>query len=433
MFKFHKLDNVTNFLGRGVQPAYDENGIIVFNQRCVRNNIVSLKESRITNPEKRKISKEKFLQKYDVLVNSTGVGTLGRVGQIKDINYAATVDSHVTIVRPNLSCFNGLFFGYAMVYSQPKIEAMGEGTTGQTELSRKRLGSQIKVPIPNLEIQNKIAEILTVYDNLIENNNNRIQILSKLTEIIFREWFIKYRFPSKEKFEMIESEVGLIPQNWEIKPLRELISYYIGGGWGKEYHESDFPDEAYVIRGTDIPQVSVGNLKSCPHRFHKASNLKSRKIKSTDIVFEVSGGSKGQPVGRNILITEEVVNRLSNIMCASFCKLIRPNNELISPFFLDQFFKYIYKSGEILTYQTQSTGISNFKFEYFLDKVMIAVPPKELSIEFTNIISPIYELIAKLGHKNEILLQKRDLILPKLISGQIDITDLDIITEEIES
>jgi type I restriction enzyme S subunit len=64
---------------------------------------------------------------------------------------------------------------------------------------------------------------------------------------------------------------------------------------------------------------------------------------------------------------------------------------------------------------------------------MIAVPPKELSIEFTNIISPIYELIAKLGHKNEILLQKRDLILPKLISGQIDITDLDIITEEIES
>ena len=225
---------------------------------------------------------------------------------------------------------------------------------------------------------------------------------------------------------MIESELGLIPNGWEIKSLRDLISYYIGGGWGKDKLEDDFSKEAYVIRGTDIPNVLIGNLKTCPYRFHKPSNFKSRKIEEMDIVFEVSGGSKGQPVGRSVLIEKKIVESLKNIICASFCKLIRPNAEIISPYILDQYFKQIYNSGEILTYQTQSTGISNFKFEYFLDKAKIVVPSKEICTEFDSHISPIYELITNLGNKNMLLRQNRDLILPKLISGEINIENIDI-------
>ena len=134
------LKEVTKYLSRGITPSYTENeGVIVLNQRCIRDNKIDWSNIRLTDPQKKKISSDKYLKQYDVLVNSTGVGTLGRSAQVKKLFSDTTVDSHVTILRPN-DLVDPMFFGYAVNMVEKNIESLAEGSTGQTELSRVRLG-----------------------------------------------------------------------------------------------------------------------------------------------------------------------------------------------------------------------------------------------------------------------------------------------------
>ncbi|WP_433228852.1 restriction endonuclease subunit S [Actinomadura formosensis] len=143
-----ELARVTAVITRGITPKYSDNddAVVVVNQKCVRNGRVTLDPARKTLPEK--IREPKLLRRDDVLVNSTGVGTLGRVARWT-LDMRATTDSHVTIVRFDAAKVDPVCGGFALLAAQPDIEALGEGSTGQTELSRKRLGEyQIALPSP---------------------------------------------------------------------------------------------------------------------------------------------------------------------------------------------------------------------------------------------------------------------------------------------
>ena len=183
----------------------------------------------------------------------------------------------------------------------------------------------------------------------------------------------------------------------------------------KKKQSSQYQVAAYVIRGTDIPSARQVGIDNCPLRFHKQSNFNSRKIEAGDIVFEVSGGSKGQPVGRALLISHTLINTFDeDVICASFCKLLRVNRETISPELLYLHLLDIYSNGRIDRYQVQSTGITNFKFAFFLESDLITVPTPQLQAKFSAIAMPIFELIQTLGAKNANLRRTRDLLLPKL-------------------
>lgn len=110
-WKTYKLGEIASFISRGVTPSYSDDGVIVINQKCIRDGKVSYEQARFTNPTIKKISNDKYLQSYDVLINSTGQGTLGRVGQVKEITQLTTVDSHVTIVRPS-NKVDSTYLGY---------------------------------------------------------------------------------------------------------------------------------------------------------------------------------------------------------------------------------------------------------------------------------------------------------------------------------
>ena len=247
------LCELTTMIKRGISPAYAENGIPVFNQRCIRDSIVNLDLRRRTDPEKRKIADEKLVRLWDVLVNSTGVGTLGRVAQIKKNVDISTVDSHVTIVRPDLKKVDGQYFGYAINAKQSNIEAMGEGATGQTELSRVRLGEEIAIPLPPILTQRKISYVLSAYDNLIENNTRRIQILEEMAQRIYKEWFVDFKYPGHENDKLVDSELGMIPESWEVKRLDSFVSFDRGVEPGsKNYLEMR-------VEGS-VPFLRVGDL-----------------------------------------------------------------------------------------------------------------------------------------------------------------------------
>jgi type I restriction enzyme S subunit len=141
----------------------------------------------------------------------------------------------------------------------------------------------------------------------------------------------------------------------------------------------------------------------------------------------VSGGSKGQPVGRCLFVSERLLRRFDNdLICASFCKLIRANTTVLASEILYHYVLDCYSNGTIEQYEVQSTGIKNFKFTVFIEKELLSIPPCNLQKAFVSNVRPILETIHIIGKKNEILRSTRDLLLPKLISGQLDVEDLDI-------
>ena len=162
-WRTEKLGEVCSFLNRGSSPKYlDEGGICVLGQRCVRNHRVYYEYSRRHDDQTKAVAAGRFVVAGDVLVNSTGVGSLGRVAQVRDAPpEPTTVDSHVTIVRPRPGKFFPDFFGYMMMTIEDAITEAGEGCGGQTELGRRILAERFSVSYPtSLEEQRRIVGIL---------------------------------------------------------------------------------------------------------------------------------------------------------------------------------------------------------------------------------------------------------------------------------
>jgi len=147
---FSSLGQVTSYLSRGLSPKYVETGgVLVLNQKCIRNNTVDTAKAR-RHDHTLKMVDGRELRVGDILVNSTGVGTLGRVAQLLHVSESTIVDSHVTVVRASPPISSN-FLGLDLLGRQAEIEALGEGSTGQTELSRTKLG-QLRIVIPPKEI-----------------------------------------------------------------------------------------------------------------------------------------------------------------------------------------------------------------------------------------------------------------------------------------
>jgi len=313
------------------------------------------------------------------------------------------------------------FLSYFFLTEGHKKWMEAQGAFGATMGSLNQgIIRRISFPDFPFNIQRKIAAVLSAYDDLIENNNRRIAILEKMAEELYREWFVRLRFPGHEKTKIIKG----IPEGWEVKNVGKVFERYIGGGWGEDFQMPNNPVGAFVIRGTDIPDLKTGKYKLPPFRFHKQTNFASRVLKVGDIIFEVAGGSKTQLLGRSLLISEGIHNFCQKkLICASFCKLIRP---AISPFYLSSFLNAFYDCGLVGIFQTQSTGISNYHFEDFVKFQTIAVPSKELLNQFDATMEKIVSQKDNFAQQNWFLSNSRDKLLSRLMSGKIDLENLDI-------
>jgi type I restriction enzyme, S subunit len=178
-----RLNHVTQFLKRGISPNYvDEDGVIVLNQKCIRNHLVSFEESRLTDSE-RSIPEERMLKKFDTLINSTGTGTLGRIAMNIQDEFPLTVDSHITIVRAN-SEVTPIFLCISLFAMENIIEMMGEGATNQTELSPRKVGEEIKIPIVPRSLMNEFEKETEHIFNLICNLQKQNTKLREARDIL---------------------------------------------------------------------------------------------------------------------------------------------------------------------------------------------------------------------------------------------------------
>lgn len=207
-----KLNALTSFLSRGISPIYTEGskGIPVINQKCIREYSVKYQFQR-RHDNAAKSASNRLIEKYDVLVNSTGVGTLGRVGLVRWlIENEITVDSHVTILRAIPEKINKVFFGYSLLTKQKEIEGFANGSTGQVELNRSQL-SDISLLIPKVNFQNNFEEF---YNPIIE----KVSINEKQSQelISLRDWLLPMlmngQVTVKDAYKRVEDELGMVAE-----------------------------------------------------------------------------------------------------------------------------------------------------------------------------------------------------------------------------
>jgi type I restriction enzyme, S subunit len=355
----------------------------------------------------------------------TAAGTLGQVGIIPDHSlFSEYIISNKQLrLRVDRQKVDPYFAYYW--YSSPgirqKIIASNRGAS--VPLITLQVLRSLPIPLPKLELQWRIASILRAYDDLIENNTRRIAILEEMARRIFEEWFVHFRAPGSEGLPLIDSPLGPIPKGWEVSRLVALLNNTIGGTWGTEALSPDTEHAAYVIRGTDFPQILAGRYETVPRRFISTKHLQTRTLRDGDILIEVSGGSKDQPVGRTLLVDSATLSAFDQPVCfASFCRLMRPEQTKTSPLFLIQFLARQYTSREIMTYQKQSTGISNLRFSDFSERTVVAVPPQVVMQRYNKILEPVHRHMSLLRRQSANLRAQRDLLLPKLVSGEIDLS-----------
>lgn len=410
-----KLIDLCELISRGVTPSYtknEEEGIIVLNQKCIRDNTINDQFARLTNPTKKKIKENKFLKKYDILVNSTGVGTLGRVAQIKNIKKKITVDSHVTIVRPKKE-IDPIYLGYYMFMSQRFIEHLGEGSTGQTELSRVRLGEALKVKFPSLKEQKKVGEILSTLDEKIETNNQINKKLEEMAQTIFKHWFVDFEFPNEEGKpykssggEMVESEMGMIPKGWEVGSVSDF-GEVVGGATPSKKHEKYF-----VKKG--IPWITPKDLSNNNSLFisNGALDITEEAYKSTSVKKMPKGTvlfSSRAPIGYMAIAKNEVTTNQG-------FKSIVPNTK---KGFGSEYIYCWFKSN-IQIIENRASG-STFKeiSSGEIKKISAIVPIQEVLEKFKNTLMINFKFIELKEYEIGILKEIRDTLLPKLMSGEI--------------
>ena len=325
------------------------------------------------------------LERGDIVIARTGA-TTGYAKWIRN-DHKAVFASYLVRIRINQEHDNR-YVGFIVESDEYKrfIKANISGAA-QPQANAQVLTS-FPIPLPPLPTQRKIASILSAYDDLIENNTRRIKILEEMAQTIYREWFVHFRFPGYEKVRMVESEMGLIPEGWEVKKLGEVVELAYGKGLKKDNR----------IEG-DIPVFGSSGIVG----YHNESLVKGPGI----IV-----GRKGH-VG-SVFWSNEDFFPIDTVY------YVKTSLNLHYVF-------YNLKNQNFINSDVSVPGLS--RVQAYLNPCLI---PDETALRlFDNNIKPIFKQISVQQKKNINLRQTRNLLLPKLISGEIDVSELDIDISEV--
>ncbi|MEA5579556.1 restriction endonuclease subunit S, partial [Anabaena sp. UHCC 0451] len=358
-------------------------------------------------------------KKDDVLFSI--IGTIGEpyLMQSQDI---FGLSSSVSILRPNQAV---IFPKYLYYWIQGFIfQDSLYGIKGGVAQSYVSLEMIISLPLnyPPLPTQQKIAAILSNYDDLIENNTRRIKILEEMAQTLYHEWFVKFRFPGHEQVNMVESDLGLIPEGWEVKNLGNIVIDII-----------DYRGKTPKKLGGDWSESGITAISALNVKAGKLINLEKSKFISEDLYkkwmkSELKQGdilmTSEAPLGELYFLVREQKFCLSQRLYS-----IRANHELIKPEILYFALSSPLIQGEIIARQSGTTVLGIRQTE--LRKVPIVIPPIQLQINGAYKLEQFLKAIDVLQQKNKNLQKTRDLLLPKLISGEIDVENLEIDTGNI--
>ncbi len=338
------------------------------------------------------------------------IGEALKHNRIRFLVRDTVMDNNMMGAIPNTSIVDGRFLYYLL--GQIGLPHLATGTA--VPYLTVSVLSQVNVELPPLLAQRRIASVLTAYDDLIENNTRRIAVLEEMARRLYEEWFVHFRFPGHENVRMVESEIGEVPEGWEIVYLESVAAVN---------PESIKPRGApETINYIDISSVSPGRVDTVQTMaFSDAPSRARRRVQSGDLLWSCVRPNRRShalildPEPDTIASTGFAVLRATNI----------PFSYLYQAVTTDEFVAYLVNHATGAAYPAVKQ--SDF------DAAKITLPPGQMLEEFSEIIEPMLRLTHALERKNANLRTQRDLLLPKLISGEIDVSEASEPSEEVEA
>lgn len=352
----------------------------------------------------------------DVVIASAGQGkTRGQVAYCLVDTY---INQSIIAIRTNPILLDSKYLFYNLTSRYNELRLLSDSSSSRGSLTVK-IFEDLNVSIPKLEKQKKIAKFLSNYDDLIENNNRRIKILEEIAQKIYKEWFVDFKFPGHETATFKDSPLGKIPNDWEIKKVVELSTL----SKGKSYKSSELVDKRDGLPFLNLKCVERdGGFKREGLKWFSGKYNDNQVVLPEDIIMAVTDMTQERKlVARPARIPHNWHKKY--IMSMDLVKLDANNN--INKTYFYSLLKYSNFSDEV---KNHADGVNVLHLNpQNIEQFELVVASEPLRNSFGGITKRIFNQIDILYLKNENLKQTRDLLLPRLISGEINVGNMEVL------
>lgn len=357
-----------------------------------------IEPARFLSPEGRDFQHRLMLPKRAVCIVCIGA----TIGKVCMTNSPSFTNQQVNSVVVNEDEYDPFFVYHLMTTLRDELKSNAGGAA--TPIINKTAFSEIEVNVPPLPVQRLIAGILSAYDELIENNQRRIKILEQMARALYREWFVHFRFPGHEHVARVPSPLGEIPEGWEVVPFSEIYDTASGATPSRkiaEYYGEDYP-------WIKTRELKDGFVLEAEENITKLGLEKSsaKLFPANTVVIAMYGATIGK---LGILAMPSATNQA----CAAILPRKTGFGRAYAYWFLAENRKELIALGQGAAQQNISQVV--------IKKFPSLRPPTELAERFTVIAEPLLDLIKSLQNNIQNLRRTRDLLLPRLLSGQLNL------------
>ena len=408
-WKEYRLSDVCNKIGSGATPrggaeSYQSTGeySLIRSQNVLDYNFTMKGLAYINEAQASKLNNVEVKER-DILLNITG-DSVARVCQVPQSVLPARVNQHVAIIRPNSDYLTNEYLKYYLL--EPSIKdylLMLSSSGGTRNAITKSMIEELVIQAPDLPTQIAIAEILSSLDDKIELNNKINQELETLAQTLFKQWFIDFEFPNENgapykssSGEMVESELGEIPKGWKVETLKDEFVFNMGQSPSGDTYNT-IKDGMIFFQGRSDFGFRFPSIRMY-------TNAPKKIAKKFETLISVRA-----PVGD--------IN-----MAAEDCCIGRGLGAISHP---NQLYTYTYYKvlsiQEVLkSYDNEGTVFGSINKET-LGNIKNIIPPYYLSKSYNDLFCNLDFKITALEKETQELVKTRDALLPKLISGELEI------------
>lgn len=342
--------------------------------------------------------------------------TLNRYAIIPQ-GFRGCLGRRLALIRPDLAKVNPRFL-FLYFFGQDWRNTISGNTLSGATVDRIPLTKfpEFEVSLPPRLVQDKIAEILSAYDDLIGNDTRRVKILGQMVQMLYREWFVNFRFPGHEGSSFITSGLGEIPEGWQVSSLGEVTSKIGSGATPRGGKESYQKEGVTLIRSLNIYDYSFAMANLAFINPQQAKQLNNVTIEPNDVLLNITGAS----VGRCSMVPSSLLPARVNQHVA----IVRAKSASIDPFFLlDSINNDRNKQRMLGIAQGGATREALTKDS--IAGFPILLPPLDLVRRYGQIASAFHTQREKLSQRITNLRTTRDLLLPKLVSGEVSVEQIE--------
>ena len=402
-----KLGESCTKIGSGATPkggstVYTSNGTSFIRSQNVYNLRFDYNGLTYINDEAAEKLKGVSVIENDILLNITG-DSVARTCIVPNTILPARVNQHVAIIRAKSELLNQKYLNYYL--ASPAMQAymlsLAVGKGASRNAITKLMIENFEVPCPSLEVQCRIAEILFRYDSLIENYQKQIKLLEESAQRLYKEWFVDLRFPGHENTKIVDG----VPEGWEKKKAQDFFNMSIGKT-PPRIEKKWFTDDK-----DSIPWVSISDMKDITFVSYTSEKLTKEACDKFNV--------KIIPVGTVILSFKLTVGRVA-ITSIPMC-----TNEAIAHFSKEgnnwRAYTFYYLKNYNYDSLGNTSGISKAVNSTIIKNMPFLLPSENILDSFEEHVNSYFARINNISTQIQLLTEARDRLLPKLMSGEIEV------------